>query len=212
MDDMIRDAAGNIQVCIAPGTSAAAAPTWKTAMGGLTQETNGPLWMCTGPTIGMGSTEGNFEFDMSCKTDAFTPQQATVPSVKFMVSEEAKISAELREIAAAIYQFTTPHATVTAIATDAGMPTGLQAYNAITTGGLVLIPTFCIAVLSPRPAYSQPGTTKFITGVLQKASADDSKPGFGFNREKISGLKGAWGAMHIDSWPAGARGAAVFGL
>jgi len=212
MDDMIRDANGNIQVCIVPGTSAAAAPTWKTAMGGLTQETNGPLWMCTGPTIAGGATEGNFEFDMTCKTESFTPDQATLPLVKMMVSEEAKISAELREISAALFQFATPHATVTAIATDAGMPAGLQAYNAITTGGLTLIPTFCICVLSPRPLYRQPGATHFITGVLQKASADDSKPGFGFTRTKFSGLKGAWGGMHIDSWPVGARGAALFGI
>ncbi len=211
LDDMIRDANGNIQVCIVPGTSAAAAPTWGTTMGALVQETAGPLWMCTGPTISGGSTEGNFEFDMACKTESFTPDQATLPLSKYMVSEEAMIGAELREVSAALFQFTTPHATVVAI-TDAAMPAARQSYNAIVTGGLVLIPTFCVCVLSPRPVYSQAGSTAFITGVLQKSSANDSKTGFGFTRQKVSGLKGAWGAMHIDSWPAGARGAAVFGI
>jgi hypothetical protein len=209
-DDQIRDANGNVQWCIIGGTSYTGAPTWLTTQNGITVESTGVTWMNLGPTVGLGGSEGNFTFDAECKEVEVQPDQVTLPLVSLMTGESGGLGGEFMQLDPKLMVYTMPHAQVTSGLTDLAQPATAQNFTALTMGGLVTIPHYCMAVLSPRPLFIGPGTTRFYTGIIQKAAAAGSKPGTGFTRTKISTWKGEWKAHAIGSWPNGANGVAFF--
>jgi hypothetical protein len=209
-DDQIRDPNGNVQWCLIPGTSAALAPTWKTGQNQITVETSGVTWLNLGPTVSGGATEGNFEFDMEFKGTAFKPDQDTLPLVTLMTSESATLGGEFAQLDPALLIFGVPHGQTVTGFTDGALPAGTQTFTGITTGGLVQIPHYCMTVLSPRPLFAQPGSSRFYSGTLAKACSGGGKSGLGFTLNKFSMWKASWQAHGVDTWPVGTRGASLY--
>lgn len=208
-DDQIRDANGNIQWCIVPGTSAGSAPTWATAQNGITTETSGVVWFNLGPTLSGGYTDGEFNFDMEGKIEQIMADQDTLPIATIMTSETASLGGTFEQVDLQLLGFGVPHSTLTTGLSYGALPTGVQSITTLTTGGIVVIPNYCMCVLSPRHLYTQPGSTRFYTGTIMKAGATGGKPGLGFGREKKSTWKAQWDAIAVDSLPNGARGASL---
>jgi hypothetical protein len=209
-DDQVRDANGNIQMVLIPGTSGAAAPTWATGQNRLTAETSGLTWLNLGPTVAGGATEGNFSFDLEMKGESFKPDQDTLPLITLMVSEGASMGGQFSQVDPALLVFGVPHAQTVVNFTDAALPAGVQTYSGITTGGLATIPHYCMTVLSPRPMFAVAGQARFYSGTLLKATASGGKNGLGFTLTKFSGWKADWTAHGVPNFPLGARGASLF--
>ncbi len=114
----------------------------------------------------MGSSEGAAKFQFKAKLEAVQIDQETAPVDVLMTAEDANIELSLKESSLAKIIKMLEHGTYTS-GTDTGLPAGGQAYEAITVGGLVQLPTAPVALISPRRGTSNP--TKYLTVCLYKA-------------------------------------------
>jgi hypothetical protein len=208
VDDEVRDSNGNVQICIVAGTSAAAAPTWGTAVGAITTD-GGVTWFNLGPTLSGGATEGVMTCDIEGKVEAISADQETLPLASVLTAESASIAAEFKELSLQLVSYGIPHASYKSAFSLTALPAGAQSFSSLSTGGLVALPNLVIGVLSPRRLYTTPGAARFNTFILQKCYAKGAKPGLGFSRTKTSMWKAEWDALAVETFPLGLRGAAL---
>lgn len=164
-DDAFVDSNGNMQRVISPGTSAATAPTWSTALFGITIDSGGVAYMNLG-SIGLplGATEGALVVDVQDDTQDIAADQFRAPLQRVSSDIKANITIDLmqseldfiaRALAAA--QFTT--------GTDTGFVSGAQAYEMITGGGLnsPLVPKVCVVAVMQKPGWFNPSKSHIVT-------------------------------------------------
>jgi hypothetical protein len=114
----------------------------------------------------MGSSEGAAKFQFKAKLEAVQIDQDTAPVDLLMTAEDASIEVSLKESSLDKIIKMLAHGTYSSGA-DTGLPEGAQAYEQLTVGGLVQLPTAPIALISPRRGTSNP--TKYLTVCLYKA-------------------------------------------
>lgn len=157
-----------------------------TSTGGETKQNSSPILIgaaWTEPTTGliagavaptantsgglpMGASEGAAKFQFKAKLEPVQIDQETAPVDLLMTAEDAFIEVSLKESSLAKITKLLAHGTYTS-GTDAGLPAGAQAYEEITVGGLVALPTAPVALISPRRGTANP--TKFLIVCLYKA-------------------------------------------
>jgi hypothetical protein len=198
LDQQIRDGNGNVQQCTIPGTTGAAQPEWSTVYGGITQDGTSE-WQNYGPTLASGAGEGAIEFQAQAKLMAVEADQFTAPIGQRLTAEEAKLSATLRELQMTTVARAMPN-TAYSSGNDPNFPASSQNYEMVTFGGLLLVPTPCLVLASPRPNYASP--CRYVTGTLYKAAAatNGSLP---FSLKKITDYKVDWTGNAITWRPAG---------
>ena len=119
-----------------------------------------------GSPVAMGSSEGAAKFQFKAKLEAVQIDQETAPVDILMTAEDANLEMTLKESSLAKIIKMLEHGTYSS-GTDTGLPAGAQAYEEITVGGLISLPTAPVALISPRRGTSNP--TKFLVAVLYKA-------------------------------------------
>lgn len=119
-----------------------------------------------GSPIAMGASEGAAKFQFKAKLEPVQIDQETAPVDVLMTSEDAFIEVTLKESSLAKIIKMLAHGTYSS-GTDTGLPAGAQAYEEITVGGLVALPTAPVALVSPRRGFSNPG--KYMVMSLYKA-------------------------------------------
>lgn len=192
-DDQVR-VSNDIHICIVGGTSAAAPPTFATALYDITLDGT-VQWMNLGPTLALGATEGAIEVNAEGTTDDITADQEFSPLRKVLTGQKAEVSASFKELALSLLARAMPDVAY-ATGTDITLPTGAQSYAEISSGGLAVIPTPAIAVLSPKADYTNP--YKYFVFTLYKGGAEGS-PGLGFERGKDSVWKAKWSGAVVTS-------------
>lgn len=198
LDQQIRDSNGNIQQCTAAGTTGTAQPAWSTAYGAITQDGTAE-WQNYGPTLASGAAEGAIEFQAQAKLMAVDADQFTAPLGQRLVGEDAKISATLRELQMTMVARALPN-TAYSSGTDPNFPADSQNYEMVSFGGISLVPTPCLVLVSPRPNYA--GPCRYVTGTLYKASVGSSGS-LPFSLKKITDYKVDWTGNAIPWRPAG---------
>jgi hypothetical protein len=164
-DDLFGDSNGNLERVISPGTSAGAAPTWSTALFGITVDTAGVAYMNLGaPGLPLGASEGAMIVDVQDDTQDIMADQFRAPIARFASDIKASITVDLmqseldfmaRSLAAA--QFTT--------GTDTLLPAGAQSYEMITGGGQnsPLVPKVCVVAVMQKPGWASPSKSHIVT-------------------------------------------------
>jgi hypothetical protein len=166
IDDQFSDTT-NIQRVVDPGTSqSSGAPTWNTQLFGLTTDTGGVTYMNLGPIGGtfLGATEGAMEVDIQDDTADVSADQFRAPLLRFAVDCKASITVDLlqteldfiaRGLAASQYS----------TGTNSLYPTGAQAYEAITFGGVnsPFVPKVCLVAIMQKPGWSAPSKSHIVT-------------------------------------------------
>ncbi len=114
----------------------------------------------------MGASEGAAKFQFKAKLEAVRIDQETAPVDLVMTAEDATLEATLKESSLAKIIKMLEHGTYSS-GTDAGLPAGAQAFEEITVGGLVALPTAPLALISPRRGTANP--TKYLVACLYKA-------------------------------------------
>jgi|SRR6516162_6649925 hypothetical protein len=164
-DDAFGDSNSNMQRVISPGTSAVTAPTWSTALFGITVDTAGVAYMNLGAIgLPLGASEGALVVDVQDDTQDIMADQFRAPLARFASDIKASITVDLmqseldfmaRSLAAA--QFTT--------ATDTGYIAGAQNIEVITGGGLnsPLVPKVCIVAVMQKPGWASPSKSHIVT-------------------------------------------------
>lgn len=186
-DDQIRDTNNNIQHCIVPGTSAGSAPTFSTALHEITLDGT-VQWMNLGPTLGMGAREGAVEINAEGTTEAVEADEEFSPLRRVLTAQKVDLSATFKQLDVNLIARGHPDVAYQT-GTDAALPSGAQAFAELTSGGLSVIPTPCLAVVAPKGDYSNP--YKNYVFELYKGAAEGA-PGLGFTRTKESSWKGKW--------------------
>jgi len=133
-----------------------------------------------GSPIPMGASEGAATFHMEAKLAEISIDQETGPVDVVMTAESAYLELSLKESSLAKIAKGLAHGSYSS-GTDAGLPTGAQAYEEITVGGLVAIPQAAVALVSPRRGFAAPG--KFMVACLYNTYAKDPFQ-IGFTRTK----------------------------
>ena len=118
----------------------------------------------------MGSSQAPCTLHISAKVELIEIDQETAPIDALMTSEMAYIEMELKESDLFKVQIALTNAQYTA-GVDTGLPAGAQNYQMITTGGLVGLPKYCVALVSPRRGFVNP--TKNFVACLYSAVATD---------------------------------------
>src|SRR5690242_6812588 len=98
-----------------------------------------------GAPIPMGASEGAATFHMESKIEEISIDQETAPVDAVMTAESAYIEMTLKESSLSKIAKALAHATYTA-GSDSGLPSGAQAYEEITVGGLISIPQAPVAL------------------------------------------------------------------
>lgn len=119
-----------------------------------------------GTPLAMGASEGPAKVQFKAKIEAILIDQETAPVDAVMTAEEASVEVTLKESSLAKIIKMLGHGTQTA-GTDTSLPAGAQAYEEITVGGLIALPSAPVALISPRRGTSSPG--KFMVACLYKA-------------------------------------------
>jgi hypothetical protein len=198
LDQQIRDPNGNIQQCVVGGTTGVAEPTWSTIYGGATQD-GAAEWQNYGPTLAAGAAEGAIEFQAQAKLMAVEADQFTAPIGQRLTTEEAKLTATLRELQMTTVARALPN-TAYSSGVDPNFPANSQNYEMVTFGGLLLVPMPCLVLASPRPNYANP--CRYVTGTLYKAAAA-SNGSLPFSLKKITDYKVDWTGNAVTWRPAG---------
>ena len=133
-----------------------------------------------GSPLPMGSSEGAATFHMEAKIEEIAIDQETAAVDAMMTAESAYIEVTLKESSLAKLSKGLAHATYSS-GSDAGLPSGAQAYEEITVGGLVTIPQAPVVLISPRRGFASPG--KFMVACLYNTYAKDPFQ-IGFTRTK----------------------------
>ena len=198
LDQQLRDTNNNIQQCVVAGTTAGTVPTWSQVYGGITQD-GSVEWQNYGPTLASGAAEGAMVYDAAGKLLAIDADQYTAPIGQRLIGETAKITGTLREINMQVITRTLPNATF-ASGTDSNLPVGAQVYEEVTFGGLVIVPLFCVVILSPRPNFVNP--VRYISATLYKA-APAGAGSWPFSLKKVADYKVEWAGNAIPYRPSG---------
>src|SRR5437868_2104915 len=92
-----------------------------------------------GTPLPMGASEGAATFHMEAKIEEISIDQETAPVDAVMTAESAYLEVTLKESSLSKISKALAHAAY-ATGSDSGLPSGAQAYEEITVGGLVAIP------------------------------------------------------------------------
>jgi hypothetical protein len=198
LDQQVRDSNNNIQQVVIQGTTGGSPPSWSSVFGAITQDGT-TEWQCYGPTLASGAAEGAMTYEAAGKLLAVDADQYTAPIGQRLIGETAKISGTLRELNMTIISKSLPNATYGS-GTDPNLPSGAQSYEEVSFGGLVIVPLFCIVILSPRPNFVNP--YRYASATLLKA-APGGQGNWPFTLKKILDYKCAFEGNAITWRPAG---------
>ncbi len=199
LDQQVIDSNNNLQQCVSPGTSGSTVPTWSTALFGLTTDAT-VQWQNLGPyNTPLGGTEADITVKVQGKGDPVNYDQFPAPVDAIMTAETAEVDMTLAESSLDKVVRGMIHGTFTS-GTDAGLPTGAQAYEMISGGGLQVIPKPAIAVVSPQRQFSAP--TKNYVFCLYKAYVKDAFQ-LPFTRTKEAKWKVTFEGMAVTSRAVG---------
>ena len=154
-----------------------------------------------GSPVPMGASEGAATFHMEAKLEEISIDQETGPVDVVMTAESAYIEVSLKESSLSKVAKALAHARYSSGA-DTGLPSGAQAYEEITVGGLVAIPQAPVALVSPRRGFSSPG--KFLVACLYNTYAKDPYQ-VGFTRTKEAVYKVRFEGLAVLSRAQGDR-------
>jgi hypothetical protein len=154
-----------------------------------------------GSPVAMGASEGAATFHMEAKLEEISIDQETGPVDVVMTAESAYIEVSLKESSLAKVAKALAHASYSS-GSDTGLPSGAQAYEEITVGGLVAIPQAPVALVSPRRGFSIPG--KFLVACLYNTYAKDPFQ-IGFTRAKEAVYKVRFEGLAVLSRAQGDR-------
>jgi hypothetical protein len=164
-DDEFEDSNNNMQRVISPGTSAASAPVWSTALFGLSVDSAGVTYMNLGAIgLPLGASEGAMVVDVQDDTQDIMADQYRAPLQRVSSDIKASITVDLmqseldfmaRSLAAA--QYTT--------GTNTSFVAGAQSYEMITGGGLnsPLVPKVCVVAVMQQPGWVSPSKSHIVT-------------------------------------------------
>jgi hypothetical protein len=186
LSQMIKDANNNTELCLAAGTSGSTAPSWPSAPGPALSD-GGAAWLFVGPygAYFAGATEGAITSTMTPKYQEIAADQVASPVDVVMTSDAYEIDVTIKQSNLAnLISFFPPGTFSTG--TDANQPAGAQAYEQITFGGIIPVPKFGVAVISPR----RDATGKFVVSHLYQAyQAEAVKLPFQRGKETTFGVK-----------------------
>ncbi|HKS97517.1 MAG TPA: hypothetical protein VJV74_15490 [Terriglobia bacterium] len=154
-----------------------------------------------GAPVPMGASEGAATFHMEAKLEEISIDQETGPVDVVMTAESAYIEVSLKESSLSKVAKALAHSSYSS-GTDTGLPSGAQAYEEITVGGLVAIPQAPVALISPRRGFSSPG--KFLVACLYNTYAKDPFQ-VGFTRTKEAVYKVRFEGLAVLSRAQGDR-------
>ena len=154
-----------------------------------------------GSPIAMGASEGAATFHLEAKLEEVSIDQETGPVDVVMTAESAYIEISLKESSLIKVSKALAHASYSS-GTDTGLPTGAQAYEEVTVGGLVAIPQAPVALVSPRRGFSNPG--KFMVACLYNTYPKDPFQ-IGFTRTKEAVYKVRFEGLAVLSRAQGDR-------
>lgn len=155
----------------------------------------------SGSPIPMGASDGAATFNLEAKIGEISIDQETAPVDAVMTAESAYIEVTLKESSLAKISKALAHSTYSS-GTDTGLPSGAQAYEQITVGGLVSVPQAPVALISPRRGLSAPG--KFLVACLYSSYAKDPFQ-IGFTRTKEAVYKVRFEGLAVISRAQGDR-------
>jgi hypothetical protein len=205
-DQEIRVTSGDIHRCIVAGTTAASQPTWATAYGATTTDGTAQ-WICLGPTVAVGALEGEIQVTIEGKYDNITADQIRTPLDLFLVSETAKLEAQLKELNLQSFSRSVPNVAYVTGITDTRLPSGAQAIEEITMGGMSVIPKFSLVVASPKRLSASPARN--IVATLYKAAAQTTAS-LGFTRTKETMWKATWESYAVTWRPTNDQVAKIY--
>lgn len=148
----------------------------------------------------MGSSQAPCTLHISSKIELIEIDQETAPVTPIMTAEAAYIEMTLKESDLLKVNFALPHSQYSA-GTDTGLPAGNQNYQELTFGGLVCIPSYTVALVSPRRCTNN---QKNFVACLYNAVATDPYQ-VDITRTKETMYKIKWTALALPSRPAGDR-------
>jgi len=186
VSQMIKDANNNTELCLAAGTSGSSAPSWPTAPGPAVSD-GGAAWLFVGPygAYFAGATEGAITSTMTPKYQEIGADQVASPVDVVMTADAYEIDVTLKQSNLAnLISFFPPGTFSTG--TDSNQPSGAQAYEQITFGGIIPVPKLGVAVISAR----RDATGKFVVSHLYQAyQAEAVKLPFQRGKETTFGVK-----------------------
>lgn len=148
----------------------------------------------------MGSSEAPCTFHVEAKIDPIEIDQETAPVDAVMTAESASIEMTLKESDLLKVNIALAHSQYSA-GTDTGLPAGQQNYQQITFGGLVCIPKYTVALISPRRCTNN---QKNFVGCLYSAYASDPYA-VSITRTKETMYKLKFVGLAVPSRPLGDR-------
>ena len=162
---MVKDGNNNTELCLASGISGAVPPSWPTAPGPAVSD-GGAAWLFVGPygAYFAGATEGAITSTLTPKYQELGADQVASPIDVVMTADAYQIEVTLKQSDLANLINFFPPGSFTAGA-DVSQPSGAQNYEQITFGGIVPVPKFGVAVISPR----RDATGKFVVAHLYRA-------------------------------------------
>jgi hypothetical protein len=201
----IIDSNGNTQRALTSGTSGSTAPTWGAGVGAQTVDGTITWQLITlGGVFYGGAVEAAITIIEGAKTEPITADQIVGPVDAVITGAQAEIEVDMKEtdlakvaqyFAGGIYN----------AGTDSGLPTGVQAFQEISHGGLIAVPKLSIAVISPRRNYGG----KFVVAQLYMAYQAQivSWP---TSKEKTSTIKMKFNGLFIPSRPQGDQAGRIY--
>lgn len=153
------------------------------------------------PTAGSplygGAIEGATTFNPSAEIVRIEADQISAPIDHIMTGEEGSIEVEMKESDLAKLRQYMQHGTY-ATGTDAGLPAGKQNYEEITFGGIIPMPKYSVAVVSPR----RDASGKFVVGQLYQAVQMEAIK-LAFTRKKETTYKVKFDGEAVTTRPVG---------
>lgn len=120
-----------------------------------------------GTPVFAGATEGATTLGLAPKLDKIEADQVSAAIDVVMTGEVESLEVTMKESDLAKLKYFIQHGTFST-GTDTGLPTGAQAFEEITFGGILAIPKTSVAVISPRRDVAGP-PGKFVVSQLYSA-------------------------------------------
>jgi hypothetical protein len=194
---------GNIWRCTTGGTTGATEPTWPPSPSVGQQQTDGSaVWefVVSGPANQFqGAVTGATTFTTGPKTNLIEADNETAPIDVVMSAEDATIEATMMESDLAKLKNYLAQGTY-ATGTDTGLPMGSQAYEEIAFGGLITIPKFSVALISPRRDVQ----SRYVVAQLYRAASAEAVA-LGFTKSKETTYKVKFQGLAVGVRPIGDR-------
>ncbi len=150
-----------------------------------------------GTPLFAGATDGAATVVLSPKLEEITADQVAAPIDVVMTGEAESVEVTLKESDLAKLQNFIAHGTFST-GSDVNLPSGAQAYEEISFGGIVPVPKTSVAVVSPR--RDDPG--KFVVSQLYQAYQAEAIQ-LPFQRGKETSYKVKFQGLGDASRPAG---------